>query len=845
MKAAISAGADAVYLGGSRFGARHFAANFDDSTLRDAVDYAHIRGVKIYVTVNTLIHDSEIDLLGSYLHYLFVIGVDALLIQDAGVLAYAQYLYSGLTAPSLHASTQMTIHNREGAVYACNRGCKRIVLARELTIPEIRDIAESVRKYRAEVEIFVHGALCYAYSGQCLLSSVIGGRSGNRGMCAQPCRKPYQLFRGVSDEYGRLISGVPVSCEGEFLMSTRDLSTYQVLPDIVSLPIAALKIEGRMRSVTYVAIVTRIYRRALDAIRDRSFLPSREDEIALALAFSRGFTTGYLNGEMYQRVMGRTLPGRRGLLVGSVLRGDTYGLITLTSSGDILPCKGDGLVCISGHDELGFILRKDVVMKGGRMEMEATFRCQKGDRIFLTSSVNLNRYAEKLLQNPDQRFNNSIPLEISMIISQDGGVHISGDAYLKNGRIVSHSFVAGQVFAQARSQPVTGERIGQLLRKTGGTLFMFKSLQITCPDGLFAPISHINEIRREIIEQFTDQILTSFRPGPDDCTLVTERIAIKNSSRRGCSPMHKNPADMRVMVIVSDSYSLEAAYHSGAERIYVEWYPAPSQRNEAEKRLLEILDCSLMYPDAGERVGIKIPRIIRREELDYLYTRLPDIIQSGITHILVDGIGIAENIRRSYGELVISAYSGLNITNHYALSSYQDYGFLTLSVELSGGEILTTMQLAYQAGITTPVAVIGQGLIEAMITEDRLCELSGDHSDRNEIFGLRDQKGLIFPVISDPVGRTHIFNAAETSLIDQIPSIRSAGIGIIILDTRWRGKKYTADALNVWKEACSIPDSCWTIDKGIHFKDTLKKMSSGNMTSATWKRGLSRIYEIL
>ena len=200
--AALAAGADAVYLSGKRFGARKFAANFDEPALEKAIDYAHLRGAKVYVTVNTLIRDDELFDVAKYLLRLYEMGTDAVLIQDLGVAALARQLVPDL---ELHASTQMTIHNREGAVFAARIGFKRVVLAREVTLDEIKEMENELKASGPGLEIFVHGALCYCYSGQCLLSSAIGGRSGNRGMCAQPCRKPYVLLRGEKDEYGRSI----------------------------------------------------------------------------------------------------------------------------------------------------------------------------------------------------------------------------------------------------------------------------------------------------------------------------------------------------------------------------------------------------------------------------------------------------------------------------------------------------------------------------------------------------------------------------------------------------------------------------------------------------------------
>ncbi len=257
--------------------------------------------------------DAELADLAAYLVRLYEIGADAVLVQDAGVAGLARQLAPDL---ALHASTQMTIHNREGVVYAAEHGFSRVVLAREMPLGEIEELREAAEAYGIGLEVFIHGALCYGYSGQCLLSSVIGGRSGNRGMCAQPCRRQYDLLVGRKDEYGRPLDFRPVPLDESYLLSTRDPAVYPHLDRIVASRIASLKIEGRMRSPEYVATVVSIYRKALDAIAAGTWSPSPEDMQDLALAFSRGFTGGYILGD--EAIMGRDLPGNRGILIGTV-----------------------------------------------------------------------------------------------------------------------------------------------------------------------------------------------------------------------------------------------------------------------------------------------------------------------------------------------------------------------------------------------------------------------------------------------------------------------------------------------------------------------------------------------
>jgi putative protease len=289
-KAALAGGADAVYLGGRLFGARRFAPNFTDAELKCAVKLAHSKGVKVYATVNTLIKESELPLARDYLGLLDLIKVDAVIVQDRGLVRLIKESF-GL---DVHASTQMGIHSPDDAQWAEGMGISRAILARELSLDEVKAVRESSE---IGIEVFVHGALCYGFSGQCLFSSVLGGRSGNRGMCAQPCRKRYTLGR-----------------ESGFLLSTADLFSVDAIPKLISIRVDAIKIEGRLRSPTYVYLATRTYKAAVTrAINGEEELISPREREMLSVAFNRGFTSGYL---LTDQVMQREYPDSRGLPLG-------------------------------------------------------------------------------------------------------------------------------------------------------------------------------------------------------------------------------------------------------------------------------------------------------------------------------------------------------------------------------------------------------------------------------------------------------------------------------------------------------------------------------------------------
>ncbi len=426
-RAAMAAGADAIYLSGKRFGARKYAPNFSDEEMEEAVSSAHSYGIRVYVTVNTLIHDRELAGVMEYLVWLYAIGVDAVLVQDTGIAALAREYVPGLT---LHASTQLTIHNAGGVRWAHEQGFSRVVLARELSLHEVCRIAEDSKGTGTGLEVFVHGALCYSYSGQCLLSSVIGGRSGNRGMCAQPCRKPYTLVRGETDAFGRPVRWSDVPHKERYLLSPRDLCTYSLLPELVRSPVVALKIEGRMRSPEYVAIVVSTYRRALDAIAAGTWKDSPEAVRDLLLAFNRGFTGGYLSGDRYENLMGRDAPDNRGLLVGKVEKYDrATSVAKIRSVIPVLPVTGDGILVRDAEKpdtDRGFALNSPPRKTGSGFTLSLPGPVAAGASVYITSSRDLDAKARRIIAKPGPALLRPVPLSLGVTVQPDGSFRIDG-----------------------------------------------------------------------------------------------------------------------------------------------------------------------------------------------------------------------------------------------------------------------------------------------------------------------------------------------------------------------------------------------------------------------------------
>lgn len=345
LKAAIEAGCDAVYLSGKVFGARSFAGNFSNEELEYAINYAHLYGVKVYIAANTLIYEREVNTFLDYIRFIHKIGADAVIVQDLGMMDLIRKKFPNL---EIHASTQMHIHNYEGALLAQKLGIKRIVIARETPVDVIEKIK---RELNIEVEVFIHGALCVSYSGQCLMSSLIGNRSGNRGTCSQCCRKAYDLY----DENSNKLSN------DKYLLSTKDLCTLENIDKLIEIGVNSLKIEGRMKRPEYVYLVTKIYRKVIDSYYETGKLNiSKEDIIELEKIFNRSFTKGFIFGEENDNYVYQKRPNHKGILVGSVLSKINNDLkIKLTHDINL----HDALRILDDKEDKGIVINKMFIEK--------------------------------------------------------------------------------------------------------------------------------------------------------------------------------------------------------------------------------------------------------------------------------------------------------------------------------------------------------------------------------------------------------------------------------------------------------------------------------------------------
>ncbi len=821
LTAAVAAGADAVYLSGRRFGARRYAANFSDEELRSAVDYAHLRGVRVYVTVNTLIRDAELPDVAAYLLWLYETGVDAVLVQDTGVASLAREVAPDLP---LHASTQMTVHNREGVARALREGFSRVVLARELTLPEIEGIAEDGEAQGIGVEVFAHGALCYCYSGQCLLSSVIGGRSGNRGMCAQPCRKPYRLVIGEKDDYGRPKDLRAVPAEGRYLLSTRDLSVYPYLGRIARAPVASLKIEGRMRSPEYVATVVSIYRRALDAIAAGDpWSPSREDIRDLALAFNREFTEGYILGA--SDIMARDRPGNRGIPLGTVTGYDPRRQeATVRLTGDLAPRSGDGLAfCTDDPDaDIGAVVRGTPAARRGTVRLSVPAPVGEGARVFLTKSADLEERAGRVMGKPLR----PLPIDLS-VTWEDGTPCFEARVPGHGGEPLRVIYRADLRMEPARSRPLTPEQIAEQLGKTGGTPFTVRSMDLQYPGGLFLPLGELNRVRRSFLERVEEAVLAAWRPGPDAVRAARERAGVAIAGLARPAGTHPNPRLPSVSVYTDTPEGAGAAVRGGARTVYLE----PS--TPATPGLLE--EAAAVCREGGADLVWKWPSITRERFLDAAAPLLPSLYDAGVHGIMVSGTGAADAVRRAEPRMRLFGAAGLNVWNHRTAGELAPL-FLrcTASPELPAADLA---RLAETTGGAPELEVLVQGNIEAMVTEDRLVAAISEEKTSGRFLGLEDQRKRVFPLRSDGEGRTCIANAVETCLIDHLPGIVGMGIDAVAIDARGRGARYAEDMAGLYQAGI---EAVGRGDPGMlsALKDEVKRRALGGITGGHFVRGL-------
>lgn len=499
LKAAIAAGADAVYTGGALFGARAYAHNLTEEELLEAIDYVHLHGRRLYLTVNTLIKDREMEKqMYDYLLPYYRQGLDAVIVQDIGLFRFIRKHFPDLP---IHASTQMTLTGVDGAKFLEKEGAQRIVTSRELSMAEVKKIADETE---LEIESFVHGALCYCYSGQCLFSSFIGGRSGNRGQCAQPCRLLYRT---------------PEAKRPQYLLSLKDICTLELIPEMIESGIYSFKIEGRMKKPEYAAAVAFQYRKYADLyLKYYEECPAEEDPAAYAMKKYRvreedrqmlldlynrgGFHTGYYHTQNGREMISLNRPNHAGVPAVKVLakkgRNVTAKALTDLYTQDIIE-----LPMRKGREKADNYTCKDAVRKGMNVQIPVF-----ADTPFKRDEIWMRTRNSTLIDTLREEFVNG---KIKERICGTFRLYPQETATLTVKCRDAEITVAGEKAQEALSQPMSRERIEKQLRKTGNTEFEFSFLKVEIGEKVFLPMQSLNELRREALETLEKVICEKYR----------------------------------------------------------------------------------------------------------------------------------------------------------------------------------------------------------------------------------------------------------------------------------------------------------------------------------------------
>ena len=686
--AAFSCGADAVYLGYTSFGARSYAGNFDEHGLIEAVAYAHERGKKIYVTVNTLVKQAEMDDLCDVLELLCGAGVDAIIVQDMGVARIAQARFPELT---LHASTQMTIHNAQGARLMQSLGFTRVVPARECSLAELRLMADT----GVEIEAFAHGALCVAVSGQCLFSSMIGGRSGNRGRCAQPCRLPYTLGDGTSG----------------YLLSTSDLMLLDKLPQLRDAGVYSFKLEGRMKRPEYVGVVTSAYREALDAAQAHEpYHPSPAVIEGLRQIFNRGgFTEGYAMGKSNAALMSWQRPNHWGIRVGRItaLRGP---LAQVKLERDI--SDGDGLQ-VRGRNEFELTYSGIDVRAGAEATVRmASGQAKPGDSVYrLTDAVQMKAIRERMAEEYRR-----IPLEaeLTAVPGQLPELTLADDA--------GHSVhVCGSQPVEYAKQRALDEKTAQKqLEKMGGTPYALARLTLH-GEGAFMTSGMLNALRRDALD-----------------ALRAARTQVVRKQLVGTEAPCALPAMERLLIAQGESLAdAKALLSAGADVFY--WQP----QDYTAASLLRALEDS---PDV--RPAFVLPEVAYTGELDRLHLFICDHAER-FCAVVANNVG-------QFGcawPVPVWGGQGLNVMNGVCARHFTSLGAarLTASCELSAGELRSLFSeggnYEMQAYGRTQLMLLSHCPRRTKAGDERqdsACNACADRGGSPDVY--TDRKGYRFPL---------------------------------------------------------------------------------------------------
>ncbi|WP_160718356.1 U32 family peptidase [Isachenkonia alkalipeptolytica] len=760
LEAAVQNGADAVYLSGKEFGARKFAANFSKEELLSALDYCHERGVSVYVTVNTLLFNQEFEKLKETLDYYYGIGVDAVIVQDMGVLSFIRRTYPEM---DIHCSTQMSVQTVEDIRFLESLGVKRVVLGREMSLEEIR---RAKKETDVELEVFIHGALCISVSGQCLMSSMIGGRSGNRGSCAQPCRQKYTLYNEDSNKE------IP-SEKGDYLLSPKDLAAAENIAAVIEAGGYSLKIEGRMKKPEYVATVVRVYRQLIrasygDELRGKDVEKALED----LTIFNRGFTKGHLFDDPGKDFMSLKIPGNRGIYIGKVLKQDR------SSEKIAIALERD----LSHNDEIQLQRREGTV--GGRVERledrgKVVKHCSKGK----TCEVNFKHrvtkgepvyktFDEVLMKEARQTYHKEfLEIPITGEFTFREGLPLRG--MLTDGKI-KVLMESTEVPEKARGKSLTIQGLQKQLSKLGGTPYNMRRIDVDLQGELFIPARAVNELRRDLVEKLSEERIQRYRRDFSSLSLNGGDIIAGETDGKEESPKRKTPVEGQES---GNPWSIELTYSAA--------------NLEQLDKLLELQGKTIYYKEletlkeAFEMVegknfsGDFIPEVYGAATGKELDTYKKIISKERPSRVLVQSFG---HIPEFEG-VALTGDLSLNVVNDRSYEFYRRQGVsrITLSPELTLAKI---KEMKFETKATEifgyghlPVMGLKHCPISTVMGLQKHCNAckEGDYS-------LVDRMGEHFPLLRRNHCYVELYHCKKHFLLEDLKVLEQAGIGYFRLN---------------------------------------------------------------
>lgn len=759
--AALDAGADAIYLGGKVFNARASAANFTIEELEECVKIAHILGRQVFVTVNILIADVELAELRNYIRELDRINVDAVIVQD---LAVAKIVRETSAKLAIHASTQMTATNLATVNYLYEMGFTRVVLARELSLVEIEYICQNTP---AEIEVFIHGALCVGYSGQCLMSSFIGKRSGNRGACAQPCRLPYELI----DENGQSILKQPAH-----ILSPKDLNYAEFMDKLILAGVKSFKIEGRMKSVNYVQQIVGGYRNIIDNEGKATI----NDLKKLEEGFNRGFSTDYLEGTATLDMLTINSPNNQGKLIGKARYNKGKIVLELTEKIEI----GDLLK--------GFSDDVPVYLKASETWQMRDFQCiipdfhkkVEGD-IYLLST-----HRQEINFRELKNFKHKIKLYA--YLQGQKNEKISLTVMTENGQAFTAE--SDYILQLANNKPTSKEQIIKQLNRLGNTLFTLENCDV--PTGNYMwPSSVLNDLRRQAIAGIENLILEEYA---QKHFMNYSELKLQNDF----NVPNLNLTYPQLSVNVDELWAVETALAAGVKLIHFS-----GERLLRQKHSVNIYEKVVRQCHEHQAFCIiGLPRILRARDEEDFEEILKFIVAAKPDFISIDFLGALHLLRKYNYQGGIWGSSSLNIFNSISAEMMQEQGLsaFSLSAETTLAQMIAIKNNLKDVLIEATV----QGETELMITENCIIGAFLGTGDKKTCprpclkgkYRLKDRKGELFPLHTDVYCKMHIMNSKELDMSPYADKLLRSGIDIWRIEARQRNKEYLQNQIKTYQD---------------------------------------------